>query len=68
MTLEPNLKMEETRELYMDFVIANEASEVFVGDQLEYFLARPLETSSKSLFGIKAPTFSATEREKGDKY
>ena len=55
----------------MDFAITNEASEVFVDAQLDYFLARPLEINSTSLFGVKAPNtpaFSVTEREKGDKY
>ena len=55
----------------MDFFLTNEASEFFVVEQLEYFLARPLEINSKSMFGIKAPytpSFIATEREKGVKY
>ena len=55
----------------MAFVITNEASEVFVADQLEYFLARPLGVNSKSMFGVKAPktpAFTATEQEKRDKY
>jgi hypothetical protein len=58
-------------ELFVDFVITNEASELFVTDQLEYFLAKPLEVNSKSMFGVKAPNtpaFIATEEEKRDKY
>jgi hypothetical protein len=57
--------------LVVDFVTTNEASAVWRDKHLEFLLNRPLETVTKSAFGIKAPNapaFEATENLKGAKY